>query len=379
MKTFQVKTQVCSQVDSVNGLAEIKGERALIVTDQMMVKLGTAAKIVTLLEQANIICQIFAEVEPDPSIETVIKGVYKADEFRPDLLVAIGGGSSIDTAKAINLAYKQLRTVQEQVTFNTLFIAIPTTSGTGSEVTAFSVITDKEKGIKFPLYSNDLLPDLAIIDPELVKTVPPVVTADTGMDALTQAIEAYVSTAASDFTNALAEKAIRVIFRYLVRAYRNGNDLAAREKLHNASCMAGIAFSNAFLGINHSMAHVLGAKFHLSHGRANAILLPYVIKYNSQNKSIREAKKYSDIALMLGMEFYSVHDGVNRLIEAINKLNQELNIPRNLQEAGIDENNFCNSIESMSEIALKDYCTQTNPRVPTAPEIADIFRQTFFG
>lgn len=374
MKNFQVKTKIYSGTDSLNYLTTLRGQKALIITDEIMVKLGTVSKIVHLLEQAGINSAVFAEVEPDPSLKIVAQAVKQMETVSPDLLIALGGGSSIDTAKAVNASYKQLREVAQPV-----LIAIPTTSGTGSEVTAYSVITDQEQERKVPLYSQELIPDVAILDPELVKTVPPAVTADTGMDALTQAIEAYVSSEASDFTNALAEKAIRVIFRYLVRAYRNGNDLAAREKMHNASCLAGIAFTNAFLGLNHSMAHTLGAKFHLSHGRANAIMLPYVIQYNAGNQGLREKKKYADIALMMGLYFSTVEEGVRTLIAAINKLNQDLNIPKSLQDAGIDESKFSSQLAEMSEAAFHDNCTSTNPRIPTISEIADVFRQAFSG
>jgi len=381
MKIFQVKPEIYSETGSIGYLSQVKAEKALLVTDQVMVKLGIVAKVTNLLESAKINYEIFDEVEPDPSMETVIKGVKKMDGLQPDLLIGLGGGSSMDTAKALYFSHCRLRKQLEPQKEHkkALFIAIPTTSGTGSEVTAFSVITDKEKAIKIPLYNEELVPDVAILDPDLVKTVPPSVTADTGLDALTQAIEAYVSTIASDYTNALAEKSIRMIFRYLLRAYRNGDDTSARAKMHNASCMAGIAFNNAFLGLNHSMAHVLGAKFHLSHGRANAIMLPYVIEYNAQSESTRESKKYADIAQIIGLKFSTIGEGVTALIEAVKTLNKDLNIPRNLHEAGVDEETFFSHLAEISEIALHDYCTKTNPRRPTALEIADIFKKAYIG
>ncbi|HCD09150.1 MAG TPA: bifunctional acetaldehyde-CoA/alcohol dehydrogenase, partial [Thermoanaerobacter sp.] len=240
-----------------------------------------------------------------------------------------------------------------------LFIAIPTTSGTGSEVTAFAVITDKKKNIKYPLTDYELTPDIAIIDPDLTMTIPPSVTADTGMDALTHAIEAYVSVMASDYTDALAEKAIKLIFEYLPKAYKNGQDKVAREKMHNASCIAGMAFTNAFLGINHSMAHILGAKFHLPHGRANAILLPYVIEYNAelpkkfasfpQYEYPKAAEKYAEIAKFLGLPASTVEEGVKSLIEAIKNLMKELNLPLTLKEAGINKEEFEKQIMEMSD------------------------------
>lgn len=390
MKFFQLKTKIYSEAGSIQWLSQVKGERAFIVTDEVMVKLGLVDKVTQLLEKAGVNFQVFSEVEPDPSIETIVKGVKDINEFKPSLIIAVGGGSSMDAAKAIGFFQRQFaqKSGLPEAGSRLLFVAIPTTSGTGSEVTSFSVITDRQQNAKFPLANAELIPDVAILDPDFVKTVPPVVTADTGLDALTQAIEAYVSIEASDYTNAFAEKAIRMIFRYLLKAYKNGADISAREKMHNASCMAGVAFNNAFLGINHSLAHVLGGRFHLSHGRANAIMLPYVIEYNSHLDNnlknlvsgyTRGAKKYADIAKMIGLPASTVPEGVKSLIEAIGILNKELGIPRNLQEAGISKQEFENELMEISRIALDDYCTRTNPRIPTALEIASIFKKAYDG
>jgi acetaldehyde dehydrogenase/alcohol dehydrogenase len=264
-------------------------------------------------------------------------------------------------------------------------VAIPTTSGTGSEVTAFAVITDKKKNIKYPLADYELTPDIAIIDPELVMTVPQSVTADTGMDVLTHAIEAYVSVMASDYTDAMAEKAIKLVFKYLEAAYRDGTNREAREHMHNASCIAGMAFTNAFLGLNHSMAHVLGAKFHIPHGRANAILLPHVVHYNAkhptklsafpQYESPRAAQRYAEIAEFMGLGGQTVEESVQNLEGAIRDLLVRVEMPLTLTEAGVNPEEFENVIAEISDIAFNDQCTGANPRMPLVSEIENIYRQ----
>ncbi|HBL36534.1 MAG TPA: bifunctional acetaldehyde-CoA/alcohol dehydrogenase, partial [Firmicutes bacterium] len=269
------------------------------------------------------------------------------------------------------------------------FVAIPTTSGTGSEVTAFAVITDKQKKIKYPLTDYELTPDIAILDPELVLTVPKSVTADTGMDVLTHAIEAYVSVMASDYTDALAEKAIKLVFEYLPLAYQDGKHKEAREKMHNASCLAGMAFTNAFLGLNHSMAHILGGKFHLPHGRANAILLPYVIQYNAAKPSkfaafpqyefYQAPERYAEIARFLGLPAATTEEGVTSLIQAIRNLNGEFGIPLSLQETGISREEFQREVAEMADIAFNDQCTGANPRMPLVAEIEELYLQAYEG
>jgi len=404
MKWFRVPPQIYFERGSLQYLSQVKSKKAFIVTDPAMVKLGFIDKVTYQLDKANIKHEIFSEVEPDPSVDTVEKGVKIMKEFQPDLIIAVGGGSPIDAAKGMWLFYEYPDTKFEDLRLKfmdirkrtyrfpelgkkALFIAIPTTSGTGSEVTAFAVITDKKKNIKYPLTDYELTPDIAIIDPDLTMTIPPSVTADTGMDALTHAIEAYVSVMASDYTDALAEKAIKLIFEYLPKAYKNGQDKVAREKMHNASCIAGMAFTNAFLGINHSMAHILGAKFHLPHGRANAILLPYVIEYNAelpkkfaafpQYEYPKAAEKYAEIAKMLGLPASTVEEGVQSLIEAIKNLMKELNLPLTLKEAGINKEEFEKQIMEMSDIAFNDQCTGSNPRMPLVSEIAEIYRKAY--
>ena len=340
----------------------------MIITDNSMVELGLVEKISYYLRKRRetVMISVFSDVEPDPSFDTIRRGVAEMETFKPDVIIALGGGSPIDAAKGMQLYYEQpdididalktkfmdirKRTYKVPKLKKTKLVAIPTTSGTGSEVTSFAVITDKEKNIKYPLADYQLTPDIAIIDPDLVMTVPKKVTADTGMDVLTHALEAYVSVMASDYTDALAEKAIELVFGNLEKAYNNGDDKEAREKMHNASCIAGMAFTNAFLGINHSMAHKMGGEFHIPHGRANAILLPYTIEYNSKRPSkfvsfpkydvFKADVKYSEIAGRLGLKYESVEEGVKLLVEAIKKLSRSIGIPISFKEAGIPENEF---------------------------------------
>ena len=269
-------------------------------------------------------------------------------------------------------------------------MAIPTTSGTGSEVTSFSVITDKSNGnIKYPLADYALTPTVAIIDPQFVMSMPRTITADTGMDVLTHAIEAYVSVLASDFTDGLAMKAIELVFKYLPRAYENGRDELAREKMHNASCIAGMAFTNAFLGVNHSLAHKLGGEFHISHGRANAVLLPYVIAYNASTptkftifpkyeKFIAD-EKYAQIARYLGLPASTTEEGVQSLIKAVLELEAKLNITPTIQSCGIDEKEFLSKVDLLADHALEDQCTTANPKYPLVRELKDIYLKAYYG
>lgn len=268
-------------------------------------------------------------------------------------------------------------------------VAIPTTSGTGSEVTSFAVITDKEKDRKYPLADYELTPDVAIVDPDLVMSLPKSVTADTGMDVLTHALEAYVSNMASDYTDGLAEKAAELVMNYLEKAYNDGSDKLAREKMHNASTIAGMAFTNAFLGVSHSIAHKIGAEFHLPHGRINAILLPYVVKYNGSKPSKFVSfpkyeyyiadEKYSHLAKKLGLKADTIEEGVNSLVEKIKELNEKLNIPKSFKDAGIEEKEFLAKVDVLADRAFEDQCTTANPRVPLVSEIKQILLDSYYG
>ncbi|UDN57863.1 1-propanol dehydrogenase PduQ [Clostridioides sp. ES-S-0010-02] len=374
MNNFEIKTKVKFGVGSLEYLQEIKDKKVLVITDPFMVKSKTIDKILVNLKHSTY--EVFSNIVPDPPIDTVVQGIEVLKNIKPDTVIALGGGSAIDAAKAIKDFSKQILSTNEIE-----FIAIPTTSGTGSEVTSFSVITDKQKGAKYPLVSDELIPDIAILDPELVKTVPDFITADTGMDVLTHALEAYVSVNANDFSDALAEKAIKLVFEYLLKAYKDGNDLEAREKMHNASCLAGMAFNQTSLGINHSIAHVLGGKFHIPHGRANAILLPYIIEYNanitgySNTYYSLSAKKYAQISKLIGLSSSNTRSGVKSLINEIKKLQKELNMPTKLRECNVNLEELSNLQSEIAVLAIQDGCTSANPKVPIEEDIIEILNK----
>ncbi len=411
MQWFKIPEKIYFQPGSVQYLSNMPGiSRALIVTDEIMVKLGYVEKVLYHLRKREgdtyVHSDIFDRVQPDPTVDTVREGVVAAEAFKPDVIIALGGGSAIDAAKAIWLFYEHPETnfddlrmkfmdIRKRVfKFPSLgtkakFVAIPTTSGTGSEVTSFTVITDPERETKYPLADYELTPDVAIIDPEFVQSVPAGVTADTGIDVLTHAIEAYVSVMASDYTDALAMKAIQLVFDYLPRSYMSGDDKQAREKMHNASCIAGMAFTNAFLGINHSLAHKLGGEFHIPHGRANAILLPHVIRYNASRPSKFTAfpkyehyiadEKYAEIAKYLRLPCATSTEGVECLISAITELLKKLDIPASLKETGISEDHFMHVIDELADKAFEDQCTTANPRMPLVSELKELYIKAYHG
>lgn len=411
MQWFKIPPKIYFENDSVQYLEKMNNiSRAFIVTDPTMVKLGYVDKVLYYLRKREQYChsKIYSDVEPDPDVETVMRGVQEMNDFKPDVIIAIGGGSAIDAAKGMWLFYehpdatfdglkqKFMDIRKRVVKFPNLgekakFVAIPTTSGTGSEVTAFAVITDKKNGnIKYPLTDYALRPDVAIIDPQFVLSLPKSATADTGLDVLTHALEAYVSNMASDYTDGLALQAIDLVFNYLKRAYDNGaEDVVAREKMHNASCIAGMAFTNAFLGLNHSMAHKLGGEYHIPHGRANAILLPYVIKYNSQKptkfatfpkyEEFIADKKYAKAARFIGLGGNTDEESVDKLIEAIRNLMRDLNMPMSIKDCGIEEEVFMAKLDELSEHAHDDQCTGANPRYPLVEEIKEIYRKAYYG
>ncbi|AGB40063.1 alcohol dehydrogenase, class IV [Halobacteroides halobius DSM 5150] len=401
----KVPPEIYTEAGSLAKLADEEGKKAAIITDQVMVDLGYVDQVTEYLEEAGVDYRVFDEVEPDPSVETVMKGKDFIEEFGADTIIALGGGSPMDAAKGMWLFYEhpeakfrdlKLRFAdikKRTYEFPNLgekakFIAVPTTSGTGSEVTAFAVITDKKNDIKYPLASYELTPDMAIIDSDLTMTVPASVTANTGIDVLTHAIEAYVATLSSDYTDALALQAIRMVFKYLPRAYKNGQqDREAREKMHNASCMAGIAFTNAFLGINHSLAHILGGKFHIPHGLANGVLMPHVIRYNAAtptkwaifpNYRYHKAdEEYAEIARNLGLEANTPEEGVENLVEAIKDLMKELDMPLTIADCDIEWSDFEEKISEMADVAFNDQCTPANPRKPRVSELEEIYKKAY--
>lgn len=374
MKRFKIKTEVCFSGNAIDVLGEIKDKRAVIITDSFMSSSGAAGRIAQKLTGC-ISVDIFDQVKPDPPIEMVAAGVKFLTEHQADVVVALGGGSSIDAAKGVVLMMKKTRPDQK-----ISLIAIPTTSGTGSEVTEFAVITDKERGIKYPLVDEALLPDMAILDPSLVVTAPPSVTADTGFDVITHALEAYVSLNASDASDALAEKALELAFEYLPKAYKNGSDLAAREKMHSASCLAGMAFNAVSLGVNHGIAHQLGAKFHIPHGRANAMLLPAVIAFNANlegnfgGADSEAAVRYANIARRIGLPCNNTRMGVLNLISELSYMLDMMKVPRTLRQAGVDRAEYERLKPEIIAAAIADPCTATNPRPVSEERIGEILK-----
>ena len=379
MKSFLVPPQISFGPNSLDYLGTLQGERAMLVTGgSSMKKFGFLDRAEKHLTQAGLSCKIIDGVEPNPSVKTVLRGKEEMLAFKPDWIIAIGGGSALDAAKIMWVFYEHPELNFEDIidVFSipklrnkARFIAIPSTSGTASEITAFSVITDSEKKIKYPLVSPEIIPDIAIVDPEIPATMPPHITANTGMDVMAHAVEAFVSINASDYSDPLALRAIEMVFEYLPLAVADGKNLKAREKMHNASTLAGMAFSNASLGIIHSLAHKIGGELHIDHGLANAILLPYVIQFNYQ----AAAEKFSVIEKTLG---------INSLANAIRELNQKINIPANFKDIDwleITADYFEEIVDRMAQNALQDPCTLTNPLQPTVEDMKELYRNSFYG
>ena len=379
MKSFLVPPQISFGPNSLDYLGTLQGERAMLVTGgSSMKKFGFLDRAEKHLTQAGISCKIIDGVEPNPSVKTVLRGKEEMLAFKPDWIIAIGGGSALDAAKIMWVFYEHPELNFEDIidVFSipklrnkARFIAIPSTSGTASEITAFSVITDSEKKIKYPLVSPEIIPDIAIVDPEIPATMPPHITANTGMDVMAHAVEAFVSINASDYSDPLALRAIEMVFEYLPLAVADGKNLKAREKMHNASTLAGMAFSNASLGIIHSLAHKIGGELHIDHGLANAILLPYVIQFNYQ----AAAEKFSIIEKTMG---------INSLANAIRELNQKINIPANFKDIDwleITDDYFEEIVDRMAQNALQDPCTLTNPLQPTVEDMKELYRNSFYG
>ena len=408
MQWFKVPSKIYFERDSIQYLQKMKDvEKVMIVTDDAMFKLGFVHRVIEQLSlrPKKVTYTIFSDVEPDPDITTVERGAALMREFQPDTIIALGGGSVMDAAKVMWMFYEQPQVdfrdlVQKFMDIRkrafkfpllgkkTKFIAIPTTSGTGSEVTPFAVISDKANNRKYPIADYSLTPTVAIVDPALVLTVPGSVAADTGMDVLTHATEAYVSQMASDYTDGLALQAIKLVFENLESSVKNA-DFHSREKMHNASTIAGMAFANAFLGISHSMAHKIGAQFHTIHGRTNAILLPYVIRYNGTRPAktatwpkynyYRADEKYQDIARMLGLPASTPEEGVESYAKAVYELGERVGIQMNFKAQGIDEKEWKEHSRELAFLAYEDQCSPANPRLPMVDHMQEIIEDSYYG
>ncbi|MGQ7660921.1 bifunctional acetaldehyde-CoA/alcohol dehydrogenase [Streptococcus suis] len=408
MQWFKVPSKIYFERDSIQYLQVMANvEKVMIVADEVVVKLGFVQRVIEQLQLRSnkVMYTVFSDIEPDPDITTVERGAEAMKAFKPDTIIAIGGGSVMDAAKIMWLFYEQ-----PQVDFRDLvqkfmdirkrafkfpelgekakYVGIPTTSGTGSEVTPFAVISDKKNNRKYPLADYSLTPTIAIVDPAFVMSVPDFVAADTGMDVLTHATEAYVSTVANDYTDGLALQAIKLVFENLEKSVKEA-DWESREKMHNASTMAGMAFANAFLGISHSMAHKLGGRFHTVHGRTNAILLPYVIRYNGTRPAktatwpkynyYRADEKYQDIAKMLGLPASTPEEGVASYAKAVYELGERLGIKMNLKDQGVDEKELKEHSRELALLAYEDQCTPANPRLAMVDHMQEIIEDAYYG
>jgi len=384
MARFTLPRDIYFGKDAISELKNLKGhKKAIVVTGgSSMKKGGFLQKVEDVLKETGLEVQLFEGVEPDPSIETVFRGAKAMQEFEPDVIVSIGGGSPIDAAKAMWVFYEY-----PDLTFDdikdpfsipplrkkAIFVAIPSTSGTATEVTAFSVITDYSTHIKYPLADFEITPDIAILDSDIPLTMPKKLTAHTGMDALTHAIEAYVATARSPFSDPLALKAISDIYDSIVASYNEDED--ARGKMHIAQCLAGMAFSNALLGIVHSLAHKVGAQYGIPHGCCNAIMLPYVVQYNS--KVCME--RFADIARIMGLPGRTNEQLTNSLVQTIKDLNKKLDIPLSYREYGVTEEQFKETADFIAQNAVLDPCTGSNPRETDVVNMKKVLTCTYYG
>ena len=399
MARFTLPRDLYHGKGSLETLKTLKGKRAMVcVGGGSMKRFGFLDRAVEYLKEAGMEVELFEGIESDPSVETVMRGAEAMQKFQPDWIVAMGGGSPIDAAKAMWIKYEYPETTFEDMckvfglpTLRTKahFCAIPSTSGTATEVTAFSIITDYEKGIKYPIADFEITPDVAIVDPDLAETMPKKLVAHTGMDALTHAIEAYVSTANCDYTDPLALHAIKMIQRDLIGSY--AGDMEKRDNMHNAQCLAGMAFSNALLGIVHSMAHKTGAAFadcgaHIIHGAANAMYLPKVIAFNAKDKTA--AKRYAEIADFMGLGGTTTEEKIKKLIEKVRSMNDELNIPHCIKHYGADsypteegfvpEKVFLERVHDIAVNAIADACTGSNPRQPSVEEMEKLLKCCYY-
>ncbi|MDR1109019.1 MAG: bifunctional acetaldehyde-CoA/alcohol dehydrogenase [Spirochaetaceae bacterium] len=410
MLWFQVPPKVYFKQNAVSeGLRDLRGrKRAFIVTDKYLFDAGFVNRVTAPLQSLGIEYEVFFDVRPDPDLATIYKGVDTMNSFKPDVVIALGGGSPIDAAKIMRLMYEQPMVQFGELAMRfmdirkriykfpelgkkAIFVAIPTTSGTGSEVTPFAVVTDEKKNIKYPIADYTLTPDMAIVDPDFIMNMPKSLTAYSGLDAVVHATEAYVSVFATEFTNGLALEALRLLFKYLPAAYLEGaKNPKAREKVHYASTMAGMAFANAMLGVCHSMAHKLGSSFHVPHGLANAVLLDHVIRYNAVDAPRKQAAfpqykypvaidRYGRISDYLGLGGKTAEDKVEKYLAAFNALKTTLEIPPTIRDIGIEEQAFLDNLEEMSMLAFDDQCTGGNPRYPLVSEIEQLYRDAYYG
>ena len=389
-------------------LGEMGKKKAFIVTDKVLFEMGYTNKVTEVLEAQGIQYKIFSDVEPDPTLRCARAGAAEMTNFQPDVVISLGGGSAMDAAKIMWVMYEhpEVNFHDLAMTFmdirkriykfptmgqKAMMVAIATSAGTGSEVTPFAVITDEETGVKYPLADYELTPDMAIVDAELMMTSPKGLTACAGIDVLVHAVEAYVSVMASEYTNGLALEAIRLVFKYLPGAYNEGTtNIKAREKMAHASCMAGMAFSNAFLGINHSMAHKLGAFHHLPHGMANSLVMKEVIKFNATDAPTKQAAfaqykypnaawRYAKIADHLGLGGNTEAEKVELLLKAIDELQNKVNMPKTIKDAGVSEVKFFETLDEMVEQAFDDQCTGANPRYPLMKELKEMYITSYYG
>ncbi|MDA0149036.1 iron-containing alcohol dehydrogenase [Vibrio sp. LaRot3] len=378
MNMFKIPESIYFGENAMDALKSLEGRKAVIVTGgSSMKKFGFIAQTQGYLAEAGIDSIVFDGVEPNPSVQTVVKGAQAMRDFEPDWIIAIGGGSALDAAKIMwcfyehpKLGFEDIIPVGSMPALRTKakFVAIPSTSGTASEITAFSVITDLENHIKYPIVSSHIVPDVAIIDPALPAKMPAHITANTGMDVMAHALEAFVSTVANDYSDPLAMRATKLVFENIETAYKQGDDMTARDNMHNASTLAGMAFSNVSLGLVHSLAHKIGGEFGITHGLTNAILMPYIIEYNKKSTD-----KYAEMERYLGIECIE---------NDLRELNTKLDIPLTLKEVtevDIKEDQFLEVLDRMSQNAFDDPCTLTNPGTPTVADVKEIYRRAFYG
>lgn len=394
---------------ALDELGKVLGKkRAFIVTDSFLFQNGYTKPITDKLEQLGIVHSTFFEVAPDPTLDSARKGAAAMTAFQPDVIIALGGGSAMDAAKIMWVLYEhpdadfadmamRFSDIRKRIYAfpkmgeKAYFIAIPTSAGTGSEVTPFAVITDESSGIKYPLADYELMPNMAIVDPDMMKTAPKGLTSASGIDVATHALEAYASMLATDYTDGLAIRSLKLVFENLPRTYNNGaDDIEAWSNMANAATLAGMAFANAFLGVCHSMAHKLGAFHHIPHGVANALMLEQVMRFNSaevppkmgtfpQYSYPHTLSRYAEIATALGMKGKTDHDKLEALIRAINELKATIGIPNSIQEFGVDEQKFLDQLDTMCEQAFDDQCTGANPRYPLIREIKQMYLNAYYG